>query len=105
AGILRTTLHLFASTSTISLDLLHATKMDEPSTEGCAHVGEQVTSLGLGGSMPCTFMSMPCIPFIECTSGAPVMPISLPFVSRKWRETLNVPVSISTSMSFIMQAE
>ena len=33
------------------------------------------------------------------------MPISLLFVSRKWRETASVFVSISTSISSIMQAE
>ena len=87
--------------------------MEEPSTDGCAHVGEQETSPGLGGSIPWPPMSrcfMPLMPAISAgfalaATGAPFMPSSFPFVKRKWRETFSVWVSISTSMSSIMHAE
>src|SRR5258705_3942437 len=118
----RFTLHLTASTSTISSDLLQATKTDEPVIDGWAQVGEQETSPGLGGSMPWPPMSIGFAPgevnrvcglFISAIAGRPVfgaagepfMPISRPFVSRKFRETFKVAVSISTSKSSIMQAE
>ena len=49
-------------------------------------------------------MSWPSWPDAICT-GAPVMPFSLPFVSRKWRDTASERVSISTIISSIMHAE
>src|SRR5579864_15850 len=75
-------------TSTISSDLLQATKTELPSTDGCAHVGLHVAPAS----------------WCAC-GGAPVMPASLPLASMKCRETSNFCVSISTSMSSIMQAE
>src|SRR5216117_2511259 len=57
AGKRFTILHALVSISTISLDLLHATHTRVLSRDGCAHVGEQDTSPGLGGSMPCPPMS------------------------------------------------
>jgi len=52
AGKRRESVQLATSISTISLLLLHATKTFAPSAEGCTHVGEQLTSPGLGISMP-----------------------------------------------------
>ena len=52
AGMRRVIVHRATSISTMSLLLLHATKMRLPSAEGCTHVGEQLTSPGLGGSIP-----------------------------------------------------
>src|ERR1700754_2366200 len=101
----RTSVHVFALISTISLEALHATKTDEPSAEGSAHVGEHELSPGFGASEPWPLMSFipPCDEL--CIVGGPAIPPSLPFVTRKWRETLSERVSISTSMSSIMQAE
>src|SRR3977135_4419600 len=101
----RVTFHPAASISTISSDLLHATKIDEPVTEGWAQVGEQEGSPGLGGSIPWPPMSMcfgltpVCGAFIPVVAGpdffgvagGPFTPISWPFVSRKCRETFSVP--------------
>jgi hypothetical protein len=104
----RLTFQPSASISTISSDLLHATKTDSPVADGCAHVGEQETSPALGGSIPCPLVScFAPVPAALCAEvpGAPVIPISRPFVKRKCREAFNVWVSISTSMSSIMQAE
>src|SRR6185369_6787429 len=55
--------------------------------------------------------SEPCPPCIECIDsvvagfGGPIIPISRFFVTTKWRVTFIERVSISTSMSSIMQAE
>src|SRR6185295_17692397 len=102
----RTSVHAAASISTISLDPLHATKTDEPSAEGSAHVGEHELSPGFGGSEPCP--GMPCIECVDCvalTFGGPLNPFSRALVTTKWRVAFNVRVSISTSISFIMHAE
>src|SRR5437870_1391690 len=109
----RTSCQGFALTSTISLDLLQATKIDEPSVEGWAHVGWHEVSPGFGGSMPWPPLSFtdPFIPGIELIAsaafflGAPIMPISLALVTMKCRATFKVRVTISTSRSSIMQAE
>src|SRR6185503_4405117 len=100
----RTSVHVFALTSTISLEPLHATKIDEPSTEGSAHVGEHELSPGFGGSEPCPLVFFaPCIACAEpaVMFGGPVIPISLFLVTTKCRVALRVRVSISTSMSSI----
>src|SRR6187200_2249324 len=52
AGMRRFIVHDVASTSTMSFALLHATNTLFPSADGCAHVGEQDTSPGFGGSIP-----------------------------------------------------
>src|SRR6185369_8342634 len=100
----RTSCHVFALTSTISLDALHATKTEAPSIEGSAHVGEHEVSPGFGASEPCP----PCIECIDSVIagfGGPIIPISRFFVTTKWRVAFSERVSISTSMSSIMQAE
>src|SRR5580704_730129 len=80
AGMRRTSDQFFVSTSTISLDLLHATKTRLSSTDGCAHVGEHVTDA--------TFIFIP-----SCASppllfvGAPLAPNSLPALTRNVRDT------------------
>src|SRR3954453_7196150 len=90
----------------MSLLLLHATKIFAPSADGWTHVGEQVTSPGLGGCMPCPLMSCIAVPgVVAFTTGAPSIPISLPLVTTKCRDTASSRVSISTAMSFIMHAE
>src|SRR4029079_12467055 len=101
-----TMLHAFVSISTISLDLLHATHTRVLSREGWAHVGEHDTSPGFGGSMPCPPISCvaPAVSFPR-SGGDPVIPISFPFVRKKWRLSLSVRSSISTSASSIMHAE
>src|SRR5438309_2421387 len=71
----RVSFQVFAFTSTISLDLLQATKIEEPSAEGCAHVGEQEMSPGLGGSMPC-----PPVSFIPAVASMLCMPAT-PFIA------------------------
>src|SRR5829696_4995880 len=89
----RTTCQLFALTSRISLDLLHATKIEEPSADGSAHVGEHELSPGFGASIPCppvSFMPGMCVWF---------------FVKLSLRLTFNARVSISTRVSSIMHAE
>src|SRR5687767_10691 len=103
----RLTFQLWAFTSTISSDLLQATKMDAPETEGWAHVGEHELSPAFGGSNPCPPVSCFMCPAAASgfLDGAPVIPISRPFVRTKWRDALSVLVSISTSMSSIMHAE
>src|ERR1051326_3746269 len=86
----RTSCHVFALISTISLEALQATKMDEPSAEGSAQVGEHELLPAFGGSEPCPFMS--CIPGIAVLArgaGEPIIPISLFFVTMKWRVTFN----------------
>src|SRR5687767_15006406 len=104
----RTDFQLVALISTISLEPLHATKIDEPSTEGSAHVGEHELSPGFGGSEPCppVFLA-PCVACDEPAGmfGGPFIPVSLFLVTRKCRVAFSVRVSISTSMSSIMQAE
>src|SRR5215472_13273586 len=80
--------HVSAATSTISSDLLHATYTDFPSDEGWAQVGPQIAVMARWSF-----------------GGGPGVPASLPLLSRKWRETTNFVVSISTSMSSIMHAE
>src|ERR1041385_1778513 len=97
-------------TSTISLDLLQATNTELPSRDGWAQVGEHEPSPGLGGSIPWPPASFMTGMFMErCRSvviiGAPSIPISLPFVKTKCLVTFSERVSISTSMSSIMQAE
>src|ERR1041385_5444054 len=102
----RTSVNVFALTSTISLEPLHATKTDEPSTEGSAHVGEHELSPGFGGSVPCpAFPCSVCFSGLMRGPGGPGSPFSWSFVTIKCRETFNVRVSISTSMSSIMHAE
>src|ERR1043165_838300 len=46
-----------------------------------------------------------CVGVVECNAGEPIIPASLFLVTMKWRVTLKDRVSISTSMSSIMQAE
>src|SRR5436190_11321821 len=88
----------------MSLLLLHATKMRAPSTDGCTHVGEQLTSPAFGGSMPCPAMS--CEAWSELfPGGAPCTPRSFPLPTRKCLATVKARVSISTAMSSIMHAE
>src|SRR5690242_17425581 len=102
----RTSCHVLVLISTISLEALHATKTEEPSTEGSAHVGEQEWSPAFGGSEPCPLMpGIASVAGVEGSAGEPIIPISLFFVTIKWRVTFNERVSISTSMSPIMQAE
>src|ERR1700682_275090 len=105
----RATDHLAASTSTISLDLLQAAKIEEPLADGWAQVGEHESSPCFGGSIPCPPISIPFMPgtpaFAARAIGGSGTPHSLPLVSRKWRETFKLCVSISTSMSSIMHAE
>src|SRR6185295_19608122 len=80
--------------------------MDEPSTEGSAHVGEHRLSPGFGGSEPCpVFPCTVCISGLMRGPGGPGSPFSWFFVTMKCRATFNVRVSISTSMSSIMHAE
>src|SRR5262249_35591821 len=85
-------------------DLLHATKIDDPSLDGWAQVGEHESSPGFGAS------PWPGISFIEpaviwWASGAPLIPISLSRVTMKCRAALRVVESTSTTMSSIIQAE
>src|SRR5258708_36526819 len=101
----RCMVHDATSTSTTSLLLLHATNRCVPSADGCAHVGEQLTSAGLGGSAPCPPMSCAPCSVEERRDGAPGTPCSLPFVSRKGRAPANDRVWISMAMSSIMHPE
>src|SRR5690349_21842379 len=102
----RTSCHVLALISTISLEALHATKTEAPSVEGSAQVGEQEWSPGLGGSEPCPLMpGIACVAVVACSAGEPIIPVSLFFVTMKWRVALKERVSISTSVSSIMQAE
>src|SRR2546422_3090984 len=98
AGMRRATDHFAASTSTISLDLLQATKIEEPLAEGWAQVGEHESSPCFGGSIPCPPISVPFMPGILALAalvpGIPSLPISLPLVSRKCRETFKLCASI-----------
>src|SRR5215216_4283259 len=106
AGIRLTSCQLFAFTSTISLEPLQATKTEAPSAEGSAHVGEHELSPGFGTSDPCPPPCIECVGLISrgyC--GGPVNPFSCPFVTTKCRATFNERVSISTSISSIIQAE
>src|ERR1041385_1778770 len=110
AGMRRSNFQLSVLISTISLDLLQATNTDLPSRDGWAQVGEQESSPGLGASIPWPPVSfMPGMFMDRCGSvviiGAPSIPISLPFVKTKCLVTFSARVSISTSMSSIMQAE
>ena len=59
------------------------------------------TSAGLGGCM----LWPPAPPLMAMASGGPLIPCSLPFLSMKRRDTAMESASISTSSSFIMQAE
>src|SRR5262249_39634786 len=52
AGIRRRIVHVSASISTMSLDLLQATNTVVPSMLGCAQVGEHVTLPAGAGSRP-----------------------------------------------------
>src|ERR1043165_4593678 len=99
----RTSVHVFALISTISLDPLHATKIDDPSVEGSAHVGEHELSPGFGGSEPCPWIE--CVEWVALTLGGPLNPFSRFLVTTNCRVAFNVRVSISTSISFIMHAE
>src|ERR1044072_200317 len=81
----RTSVHEFVLISTISLDPLHATKTDEPSVAGSAHVGEHELSPGFGGSEPCPVI--PCIDCVALTFGGPVNPFSRSLVT-DWKRTL-----------------
>src|ERR1051325_10767153 len=91
AGTRFTRLQALVSISTISLDLLHATHTRVLSRDGCAHVGEQDTSPGLGGSIPCPPRSCaaPPAPGLAAprSGGEPVIPISFPLVRKKCRLT------------------
>ena len=100
----RVNAHLADSTSRISFEALHATNIDRPSYDGCAHVGEQVSAGTFGASSPCAATSWPNAA-CDRGGGGPAAPFSAPFVTKKWRDTLSVLVSISTSTSSIMQTE
>src|SRR5262245_39059584 len=102
-GMRRFIVHVSPSISTMSLLLLHATKILVPFAAGCAQVGEQVTSPGFNAAMPCPDTSCDRPAVIAATG--PVIPCSLPFPRMKCRETLNVFASLSTVASFIMHAE
>src|SRR5262245_49786007 len=84
---------LAVSISTISLDLLHATKIASPATDGSAQVGEQELSPGFGASMPCPPVSF--MPDMFMWS----------FIKLSLRLTFSERVSISTNVSSIMHAE
>src|ERR1043165_863403 len=102
----RTSCHVLALISTISFEALHATRTEEASAGGSAHGGKQGLSPGFGGSEPCPLMpGIACVELVECIMGEPVIPVSLFFVTMKWRVTLKECVSISTSVSSIMQTE
>jgi hypothetical protein len=80
----RVVVHDVASTSTMSLDALQATKMRLPSADGCAHVGKQAPPPGFGASMRCPpDESRPPWP----DAGGPGIPCSDPFFSMKCRLT------------------
>src|SRR5262245_61041590 len=96
----------------MSFDLLHATKRRCPSDDGWAQVGEQATSPGLGGSVPCpptSWLAGWAVAAVVVGAGAgvgaPITPFSFPLVTTKCRATLSVRVSISTARSSIMHAE
>src|SRR2546423_197226 len=84
----------------MSFDLLQATQTVRPSADGCAQVGEQPTSAGLGAGI-----GWPSAPPAVAMSELPLMPCSPPFLSMTRRDTAMESASISTSSSFIMQAE
>src|ERR1044071_3390790 len=84
---------LAVSISRISLNLLHATKIESPATDGSAHVGEHEVSPGFGASIPCPPASF--IPDMFMWS----------FVKLSLRLTFSERVSISTNVSSIMHTE
>src|SRR5262249_26961974 len=83
AGMRRTSFQVLVSTSTISLDPLQATNTDDRLPEGCAHVGEQEISPGLGGSVPWPLAAAASWFVFDICIGGPGIPASLPFVSTK----------------------
>src|SRR5687768_1982900 len=84
----RVIVHRATSISTTSLVFEHATYTFDPSADGCAQVGEQVTSPGLDApDVAWPLWPDDVAPAACATLGAPAIPRSLPFLSRKCRDT------------------